>query len=77
MEQEYEIKTVLISYDDGTEPIEVEVVIGDGKTKFDENFPFDYRVYFYFQDQAEYDLAKGAEIRYDEGIEFRIVEEVE
>ena len=77
MEAEYEIKSVVISYDDDTEPTEVDVVIGDGKTTFDENFPYDERVYFYFQDQAEYDLAKGKEIRHDLGIEFRIVEEVE
>lgn len=77
MDENYEIKSVIISYDDGTEPIEVDVVIGDGKTDFDENFPFDYRVYFYFRDLAEYELAKGEEIRHDKGIEFRIVEEVE
>jgi hypothetical protein len=77
MDENYEIKTVIISYDDDTEPIEVDVVIGDGKTVFDENFEFDYRIYFYFHDQAEYDLAKGEEIQHDAGIEFRIVEEVE
>ena len=77
MDENYEFKTVIISYDDDTEPIEVDVIIGDGKTVFDENFPFDARVYFYFHDQAEYDLAKGKEIGHDLGIEFRIVEEVE
>ena len=77
MDENYEIKSVIISYDDGTEPIEVDVVIGDGKTTFDENFPFDARVYFYFHDLAEYELAKGEEVRHDKGIEFRIVGEVE
>jgi hypothetical protein len=76
MSETYEIKSVVISYDDGTKPIEVDVVIGDGKTTFDDTFPFDHRIYFYFQDQAEYDLAKGKEIRQDKGMEFRIVEEV-
>lgn len=75
MDENYEIKSVLISYEDGTEPIEVDVVIGDGKTEFDENFPLDERIYFYFQDQAEYDLAKGETIQPD--IEFRIIGEVE
>lgn len=77
MNENYEIKSVVISYDDGTEPIEVDVVIGDGKTKFDENFEFDARVYFYFHDLAEYELAKGEKIREDKGIEFRIIGEVE
>jgi hypothetical protein len=76
MSETYEIKSVVISYDDGTKPIEVDVVVGDGKTTFDDTFPFDNRVYFYFQDQAEFDLAKGKEIRQDKGMEFRIVEEV-
>lgn len=76
MNENYEIKSVVISYDDNTEPIEVDVVIGDGKTIFDENFPFDHRVYFYFHDLAEYELAKGEEIREDKGIEFRIIGEV-
>lgn len=75
MDGEYEFKTVIISYDDDTQPIEVDVVVGDGKTTFDENFEFDARVYFYFKDQAEYESAKGVDILPD--IEFRIVEEVE
>jgi hypothetical protein len=75
MDENYEIKTVIISYEDDTEPIEVDVVIGDGKTDFDENFPFDARIYFYFRDLAEYEQAKGEGI--NPNFEFRIVSEVE
>jgi hypothetical protein len=71
MEAQYEIKEVVITYDDGV-AMEVDVVIGDGKTKFDENFEFDERIYFYFQDRAEYEKAKGETI--DPNIGFRILE---
>jgi hypothetical protein len=37
---------------------EVTVAIGDGKTKFDDDFDFDARVYFYFDDQAQFDRAR-------------------
>jgi hypothetical protein len=76
MEQQYEIKDVVISwYDDPENEQEVYVVIGDGKTEFDENFEFDSRIFFYFQDQAEFDLAKGNEIQ--ENIGFRILKELD
>ena len=71
---EHEIKEVVIDYGDGTS-MEVDVVIGDGKTKFDENFEFDERIYFYFQDRAEYEKATGENI--DPSIGFRIIEVAE
>jgi len=72
----YEIKDVVITwYDDPNNEQEVYVVIGDGKTKFDENFEFDSRVSFYFHDQAEYDFAKGKE--QNENIGFHIVREID
>jgi hypothetical protein len=73
---EYEIKDVVVSwYDDTENEQEVYVVIGDGKTKFDENFEFDARIFFYFQDRAEYELAKGEEIQEDIG--FRVLRELD
>lgn len=74
--ENYEYKTVLISWEDQSagEQQQVDVVIGDGKTVFDENFPYDQTICFYFHDKAEYESAKGAEI--DKAIGFRIVSEI-
>lgn len=53
---------------------EVTVAIGDGKTKFDENFDFDARVYFYFDDLAQFKRAQLEEL---EEVGFQIVEVVD
>lgn len=37
---------------------EGDVVIGDGNTTYDENYPFDSRIFFYFHDQNEFDEFK-------------------
>jgi len=34
--------------------LEVTVVVGDGVTVYDENFEYDNRVFFYFQNEAEF-----------------------
>jgi hypothetical protein len=49
---------------------EVVVAIGDGKTKFDENYDFDSRVYFYFDNQAQFDQARVEEL---EDVGFKIM----
>lgn len=35
-------------------PQVVTVVVGDGVTVYDEDFPYDHRVFFYFTDEAEF-----------------------
>lgn len=53
-----EHKTIKASwYADGRDPFTTEVVIGDGQTIFDETYPFDDRIFFYFHNKAEFDLA--------------------
>lgn len=49
---------------------DVTIAIGDGKTKFDENFDFDARVYFYFDNQAQFDKAQVEEL---EEVGFKII----
>jgi hypothetical protein len=49
---------------------DVTVAIGDGRTKFDESFDFDPRVYFYFDDQAAFDRSRREEV---EEVGFQIV----
>jgi len=49
---------------------EVVVAISDGKTKFDENYDFDSRVYFYFDNQAQFDQARVEEL---EDVGFKIM----
>ena len=49
---------------------EVVVAIGDGKTKFDESYDFDSRVYFYFDNQAQFDQARVEEL---EDVGFKIM----
>jgi len=56
---------------DRTEAEEVIVVVGDGKTVFDENYSFDARVYFYFDNAEQFELAK-TEIQ--EFVGFQILE---
>lgn len=75
--EDYTYKTVVINwYDDPKDTeMEVDVVIGDGKTVFDENFPYDARIFFYFHDNAEYESAKTDTP--DAGVEFRILREVD
>lgn len=52
-----EHRTVTVKfYDDHT--FSTDVVIGDGQTDFDEDYPFDDRVLFYFHDEAEFERAK-------------------
>ena len=74
MDENLEIKSVIISYDDSEPITEVDVVIGDGKTDFGADYPFDHRIYFYFHNFAEYNSAKDTTI--DPNIGFRIIGEV-
>lgn len=53
---------------------DVTVVIGDGQTKFDENFDFDARVYFYFDDLAQF---KQAQLQELEDVGFQIVKVID
>jgi hypothetical protein len=53
---------------------DVTVVIGDGKTKFDEDFDFDARVYFYFDDLA---MFKQAQLEELEDVGFQIVKVID
>lgn len=54
---------------------EVDVAIGDGTQVFDSDYEYDERIFFYFQDEHEYNIAKnGGSARH--GIEFEIVGEV-
>jgi hypothetical protein len=54
---------------------EVDVAIGDGSVEFGSDYEYDERVFFYFEDEEEYKLAKngGSAVH---GIEFEIVSEV-
>lgn len=71
--ENYEYKTIIIDWGKGTSEEQVDVVIGDGKTVFDEDFPFDARIFFYFHDDAEFQKAKGKTILPDIG--FRVLAE--
>ena len=53
---------------------DVTVVIGDGTVKFDEDFDFDARVYFYFDDLA---LFKRAQVEDLEEVGFQIVKVID
>lgn len=75
MNENLEIKSVMASFDPNELPEEIIVAIGDGKTKFDGDYPFDARISFYFHDKAEYDTAKSGV--YSDSIGFTIVGEVE
>lgn len=71
--RDFDYRDVII-VDDNEQPVEVIVVVGDGNTVFDENFEEDARVYFYFHDEAEFELAKGEVVQ--ESIGFTILEEL-
>lgn len=49
----YTLKDVEIELEDGSREM-VTVCVGDGNTEFDENFEFDERIYFYFNDEQEF-----------------------
>ena len=72
----FEFRDVEVVWKD-TKPVEkvtMTVVIGDGKTIFDESFPYDDAVGFYFYDHAEYAQAWNFDF---ENCDFMIVGEVE
>ena len=72
MSENLELVDVIIMFD-SKYPHDLEdvtVAIGDGKTKFDEDYDFDARVYFYFDDRAQFDKAQVEEL---EEVGFRIV----
>ena len=52
------IKTIEYRWKDDETLYTADVVIGDGKTTYDEDFPYDERVLFYFHDEAEFELAR-------------------
>ena len=41
------------------EPFEVTVVVGDGTQVFDDDFDFDERVFYYFEDENEFEAHKA------------------
>lgn len=49
-----------------------DVVIGDGNTTYDENYPFDERIWFYFHDEAEFERCKSE----DSGEDFVVIREL-
>ena len=49
-----DFRDVVITNCDDDEVMEVTVVVGDGITVYDEDFEYDNRVFFYFQDEAEF-----------------------
>lgn len=51
----YEFVDILFEGED--EPESTLVGIGDGKTIFDEDFPSDGKVFYYFEDEAEFEEA--------------------
>jgi hypothetical protein len=73
MSENLELVDVTIMFDSNypDDLEEVTVAIGDGKTKFDENYNFDERVYFYFDNQAQFDQARVEEL---EEVGFKIKE---
>ena len=66
--------TIMFDASDPDNLDDVTVVIGDGKTKFDEDFDFDARVYFYFDDLAMFKQAQLVEL---EDVGFRIVKVID
>lgn len=53
-----EHRTIVADWQDAMPQFTADVVIGDGQTDFDEDYPFDDRVLFYFHDEAEFERAK-------------------
>ncbi len=73
--QKEEFVDVLVTWDDEqTDTDEVTVVIGDGSVVYDENYPYDPRVYFYFDNREQFELAKTGIIQ---DINFQILEVLE
>lgn len=48
----------LVQQDPEWEPEEATLVIGDGSVVFDEDYDYDPRVYFYFDNVEQYEKAK-------------------
>jgi hypothetical protein len=73
--QTEEFVDVLVTWDDEqTDTDEVTVVIGDGSVVYDENYAYDPRVYFYFDNREQFELAKTGIIQ---DINFQILEVLE
>lgn len=72
-----DVRTVLVRWVDDPDsmPFETDVVVGYGTQVFDEDYEYDERIFFYFQDAEEYKLAFSGGSPSD-GIEFEILEEV-
>lgn len=72
-----DIRTVLVRWveDPDDMPFETDVVVGDGTQVFDEDYEYDERIFFYFQNAEEYKVAFSGGSPSD-GIEFEILEEV-
>jgi hypothetical protein len=66
-------RDVLIRWTEGdSQPFETLVGVGDGTIEFDDSFDFDERVFYYFEDQSEFDSFKSGKF----GNDFEIVEVV-
>ena len=66
-----EFVDVLVTWDDNqTDTDEVTVVIGNGSVAYDENYDYDPRVYFYFDNREQFELAKT---RIIDDINFQII----
>lgn len=50
----FEIRTIEYEWADDKERHIDDVVVGDGTVIFDENFEYDHRIFFYFQDEEEF-----------------------
>ena len=64
----------LIQQNPDWEPEEVVLVIGDGIAVFDEEFPYDERVYFHFDNAEQYETAKTTLL---EDVGFVVLRELE
>jgi hypothetical protein len=55
------IKTIEYRWLDETDgkTYTADVVIGDGQTMYDENYPLDERIWFYFTDEAGFEECKS------------------
>ena len=68
-----DFRDVIVQWlDDDSAPFQVTVVVGDGDTVFDDTFEFDERVFYYFNDEHEFNSHKSQTF----GNEFRILEVV-
>jgi hypothetical protein len=62
---------VLVTWDnEQTDTDEVLVVIGNGSVVYDDNYDYDPRVYFYFDNREQFELAKTKIIQ---DINFQII----